>query len=318
MKLIPIPIDGGCGLMNIHGELVFKSKFESLSECGENRIKFEQNRKYGLMTFTGEIICAAQFDRIFQFQDGLAKVENSGLGGFINMAGELVVPCRFYSAGNFSSGLAPVKETMLSKHGYIEGGGSYRIQPKFFDACPFFEGLAVVRIDVPGKIGPQGYINPTGDFVIEPKYQLAHRFSENLAAVSADNSATRFGFIDPTGILKIGPHFAGADLQFSEELAAVWNNGKFGFINHVGDLTIPYQFYNAGHFSCGLSCAKAEEKGKTGFIDKTGEWQIPPQYFIATDFRDDLAHVSIGDTRKQHVRGFINTKGKFIRKWNEN
>jgi hypothetical protein len=97
----------------------------------------------------------------------------------------------------------------------------------------------------------------------------------------------------------------------------VWSKGKFGFINHEGELQIPYRYASAGHFRDGLTAAKLTEKGKEGFIDKNGEWKIKPQFFVATDFEDGIALVCIGDTRKPHVRGLIDTEGKFIRKWKE-
>ena len=65
--------------------------------------------------------------------------------------------------------------------------------------------------------------------------------------------------------------------SFSEGLAAVEINGKWGFIDHTGKEIIPLKYDDAGSFSEGLAPVKLD--GKWGQIDKNGN-----EYFI------DAAH----------------------------
>lgn len=96
--------------------------------------------------------------------------------------------------------------------------------------------------------------------------------------------------------LKITPEFTKALERydqidaFSEGLAAVRRNGKWGYINLKGEEVIPCQFSDAfppGQFSEGLACvvddrAEADKKlwnKRVGFINKKGEWILTGDYF---------------------------------------
>lgn len=58
-------------------------------------------------------------------------------------------------------------------------------------------------------------------------------------------------------------------LQFQGRMAIVWNGEeKRGFINHSGELVIPYNYDYADDFSEGL--AVVIQDGKWGFVDKQG------------------------------------------------
>jgi hypothetical protein len=79
-------------------------------------------------------------------------------------------------------------------------------------------------------------------------------------------------------VVKITPSFTDSVHQydelypFSEGLAAVKKNDKFGFINTKGELVIPCQYQYAGQFKEGLACVvKDEENNNISFIDATGK-----------------------------------------------
>lgn len=99
-----------------------------------------------------------------------------------------------------------------------------------------------------------------------------------------------------TSTLKITPELAKAIQRydqidaFSEGLAAVRRDGKWGYINLKGEEVIPCQFSDAfppGQFSEGLACVvddRSEEDNKlwnkrVGFINKKGEFVITGDYF---------------------------------------
>lgn len=83
---------------------------------------------------------------------------------------------------------------------------------------------------------------------------------------------------DVDDLVEITPSFTEAVHQydelypFSEGLAAVKKNDKFGFINTKGELVIPCQYQYAGQFKEGLACVvKDEENNNISFIDAKGE-----------------------------------------------
>ena len=68
---------------------------------------------------------------------------------------------------------------------------------------------------------------------------------------------------------------------FSEGLAYVGKNGKYGYIDTSGKLVIPCEWDDAGIFDEGI--APVEMDGKWGCIDTTGKLVVPCGY-------DDLLH----------------------------
>lgn len=79
-------------------------------------------------------------------------------------------------------------------------------------------------------------------------------------------------------VVKITPSFTDSVHQydelypFSEGMAAVKKDDKFGFINTKGELVIPCQYQYAGQFKEGLACVvKDEENNNISFIDAKGE-----------------------------------------------
>ncbi|WP_246798412.1 WG repeat-containing protein [Rhizobium leguminosarum] len=74
-------------------------------------------------------------------------------------------------------------------------------------------------------------------------------------------------------------------LPFSEGLAAVRSEGKFGYINSSGDMVIAPMFDLARAFRKGHAEVVAGDKA--GIIDRTGKLVLPPNYARAIPFAAD-------------------------------
>lgn len=57
--------------------------------------------------------------------------------------------------------------------------------------------------------------------------------------------------------------------SFSEGLAAVYKDKKYGYINKKGKYVIEPQYVDAGDFSEGIAVVQTED-GEWNFIDQTG------------------------------------------------
>ncbi|MBL8995422.1 MAG: WG repeat-containing protein, partial [Spirochaetia bacterium] len=125
--------------------------------------------------------------------------------------------------------LIPFKNN--NEWGYINKAGQTMIQPRFAEAAPFDQGLAVVKMRLPEtKELRVGIIDTTGLFVVEPVYTEIGRFAERLARVKIDGL---YGYIDRTGKMIIEPQFQEAQ-DFSEGYARVRVLSNYGLIDKYG------------------------------------------------------------------------------------
>ncbi|MDY2917087.1 MAG: WG repeat-containing protein [Muribaculaceae bacterium] len=136
--------------------------------------------------------------------------------------------------------------------------------------------------------GKYGYKH-NGRVVIPAKYDDAYWFSEGLASVKING---KWGFIDKTDTMVIPAKYDGA-LYFREGLASVKINGKWGFIDKTDTMVIPAKFDDAWSFSEGLAWVVID--GKYGFIDKSGTIVIPAKFDDAWSFSNGKAQVKLND-----------------------
>ena len=216
--------------------------------------------------------------------------------------------------------------------------------------------------------GPYGYVNTKGRMVIEPRYYLAREFSEGLAAVRCwdhDRQCCRWGFIDPQGKWAIPPRLKWATsfasgqawvktvtcwvlidrkgqviqslpekIQIFSELSdlcpedpiiysqtAAWIGhphlsqggwfwqpiNKYGLLSPAGDLLTDPYLDSAGSFGQGLALVRL--RGRMGYMDSEGRvvtgWLRILRGFA---FSEGLAAVQAWDRRW----GFIDTAGKTV------
>ena len=144
-------------------------------------------------------------------------------------------------------------------------------------------------------------MNSAGKFVLEPQYEEALPFSDFLAPVKKDG---KWGFINGEGKFIIEPRYEDAFL-FSDQAAAVKEGGQWGFINRMGKFLVEPKYENAAVFRQGL--AAIQLKGMWGFIDKSGELVISPRFEQVYFFQEDRCG-AYADGKW----GFIDRKGQFV------
>jgi hypothetical protein len=103
----------------------------------------------------------------------------------------------------------------------------------------------------------------------------------------------KYGFKDKQTGEVIAPAKYNFALDFSEGLAAVKLNDKWGFIDETGKVLIPFKYDDAGDFLGGL--ARVALNGKWGFIDKNRKEVIELKYDFVTPFFDGFAEVKLND-----------------------
>src|SRR5690554_21499 len=151
--------------------------------------------------------------------------------------------------------------------------------------------LREVRRYVNGKlIGEAKIYDKTGVEVIVPlKYDNVEHFSDGLAMVQLNN---KWGFIDKTG-KEVTPLKYDNTWDFSNGLAKVKINNKWGLIDKTGKEVTPLKYDATWAFPDDIVGVKLNDKW--GFIDKMGKEMIPLKYDATLGFSDGIAGVKLND-----------------------
>lgn len=250
--------------------------------------------------------------------------------GFIDQTGKLVIgfdrlPKATETVGEFHEGRAVIyltkekadalKGDSLNAVGFIDETGKVVIAPRFDFARDFSEGLAYAEAK-----GFRGFIDRRGKVVITLNADdfWVGDFHEGLAAVGPRGWNGGWGYIDRSGRRAIKPRYWFAD-DFSEGLAQVMIDGKFGFINNRGEMVIPPRFdarrvgyvwegkFDTSRFSEGLACVSLGNL--YGYVNRRGDFVIPPQFYRAQEFSEGLAWVVTSDRGRA---GWIDKSGGWV------
>lgn len=109
----------------------------------------------------------------------------------------------------------------------------------------------------------------------------------------------RYGYIDHAGNILITPQFLwGA--EFSDGLADLYICGRVASVDRTGKLQ-PYRIARKGEL------VLWRKGSRVGFVDASGKFKIQPTFDEALPFSDGLAAVRVGDKW-----GFIDPSGRFV------
>lgn len=151
------------------------------------------------------------------------------------------------------------------------------------------------------KVVPVQYIPWNLYVMIPPQFDQALPFSDGVAWVKVDN---KWGAIDRTGKMLIQPEYYEI-FPFTFGLALVKIAGKFRYIDKTEKIVIEQNFEEASSFSEGLALVKIGDK--YGYINPKGQWVIQPQFEKAQNFSEGLAAIQL-----QGKIGYIDKTGKII------
>lgn len=283
--------------------------------------RFRKGDRIGYIDQTGRVVIPPSLEGFHnnnddEFHNGRLEI-GAGDGVYVDTGGKKVIDKNFDRGWDFSEGLAVARETSGGKWGYIDATGDFAISPRFASGpsdyvSPFSNGLA--KIEAGGRFG---YIDHSGSFVIPPTLVDGESFHEGFARVVVDGPCIyfpleagcpsfrmrgpktsqndeqplptcKFTFIDKSGHVISHKRYDYA-LHFSEGLAPVLLDKKWGYIDKTGELVISPRFDHAEPFSDGLALVK--DNDLYGFIDNRGIYAIAPRFKFAEHFVDDRAVV---------------------------
>lgn len=162
----------------------------------------------------------------------------------------------------------------------------------------FVGGIALVKLN-----GKYTYINESGE-VLGLLNKRLMRFINNKG---------KYGYmdnIDRAIVIRPDYDYIGT---FSNGLAKVNIDDKWGYINENGEIEISPEYEFARDFHDGFAAVKTKSILGTrwGYINKKGNIVITPKYEEAGEFSNGFAYVKIKSLFKGTREGYISEKGEF-------
>jgi len=297
-------------------ELIIPYSFEMISPFRDKYAIIYHNEKMGLVDEIGKIIVEPFYDHVasemkcgfiafehdygpvllfdstgkalFPMESGfnfLLCEKRATLGkGMINFSGDTILPFHFVDIQLLSEGFCIAAK--VADNGYDRLYGLYDLDGKqilphqysFIDH--FYCGRAIVR-----KNGKYGIINEYGKELFYTDYDRIDRYFNDYAIVYQNNNENdiRVGIIDRNGKEVIPVQYQWLDYvyNFSEGLAAMALNRKYGFLDTTGKMIVPFQYDRVESFRNGI--AKVWRGWRyVGYINTKGE-EVIPTHFEAFD-----------------------------------
>jgi hypothetical protein len=200
--------------------------------------------------------------------------------------------------------LFPVKAG--NNWGYIDSTCSFNQSPVYQSAGEFFCNRSLVSKD--GKIS---FVDLKGNVLMPFKFINATQFNEGKSMVLDEQNF--ISCIDTNMNVLFRLNDIDEAHLFSDGLAAVRKNGKYGFINENNKLVIDCEYDAVLDFTEGL-CGVANLMGSEDstfyewfFIDKTGKKVIDMEFDEVHEFKTGLASVA-----KNEKYGWIDKNGKYV------
>lgn len=282
---------------------VIVGEFTSMQWISYDHYVIEKAGKYGVINSRDKFLLPVEFERLNANQflnEEIVIARRNGKDQLLSPWFKFIG--RPYDHIKKSeTGFYEVREN--TSYGIIDSNGREIVAPEY-EVCDMISEWGV-RVK---KGNYYGLISWQGKTILPLKYTtMGLPANERIVLGITDSLSGKssFTYCDKTGELLSGFNYESAR-SFSEGLAAVRKNGKFGFIDTTGKLVVTYQFVEASSFKNGY-CVVAKKAGKYGMIDITGLMIIPFKY----EKLDDLSEDMIG-FRKNGKWGFLNANGEQV------
>lgn len=238
-----------------------------------------------------------------------AYVNDKLLYGYINREGEIVIQPKYYSATDFSNGLAIVEIDRLSD---LWAGINTEDEILFtINSYYFISGFSE---DYATAVNKDGYffIDKNGKKVFDRTFFYANNFHDGLAVVKLNYKSTKHSVINKEGKIVLDSLFFDFISDFNDGYAKIQKNNVRGIIDTnfnitYLDTTIQFAFTVNENRNIVSNLIPVKINNKVGYIDLKGNIIIKPIFDRGNDFYEGLASVSLGGKW-----GFIDTTWKFV------
>ena len=282
---------------------VLKNGIEKLND--ENLIAYYEARRYAFH------LNMAVYEDVTAIVNGRIQVYENGLWGLAGSDGSLIIPCRYDKISNYSNArtivvkgkeifavddnnnrIAVLHETASDignygndRVGILTGEGWKRATGDFIVGTAVFEQIGMYSGGYAAAMqgGKWGVVDIGTEWLLPAEYdeiivdELGRAYAQG--AVFARIGGKVLLFVNGK---QSKDSYEDARPFSNNGWAAVKKNGKWGFINTSGEVTIDYQFKDALSFGRHLAAVKQDEFW--GYINVYGNMVIEPAFLQAKSF----------------------------------
>ena len=135
---------------------------------------------------------------------------------------------------------------------------------EYAEVLTFYDKLAPVR-----KENKWGFVDNTGTLAIPFKYDSLYGTCWGADWTGAKRDG-KWTLISPDGVELMPPTYEQVECILDEDPARVRLNGKWGYINSLGEVVIPCIYDEARKFLNDKGLFEVKKDGKTLFLTKRG------------------------------------------------
>jgi tetratricopeptide (TPR) repeat protein len=293
--------DGMEGLIDSTGKEIIELKYSSLDFQYNGKIIAKLNNKYGVIKKNEEIIIPFYYDKI-EYNDKFSIVMKNGSYGVVDSIGNVIIPIQFekiYQPDNITL----IVESN-GKYGVYDQSGKM-IAPNIYDEVGGFFDRNICSVKQNDK---WGMIDKLGNVVIPIVY---NEFWMNMIDVEASNKkkieSIKKDRNDSTTVSQVE----------SELIPALYDN-KWGVIDPLGNVIIPFEYYSSPRFIANGIFVVEQTENHYGCVNKKGEIITPFIYenifspgsgYGVELYKNEYQYYG---TKKNNKVGLITTSGKLI------
>lgn len=267
-------------------------------ETGSNGDSAEY--KMGVLDMEGQVIVPIEYAEVEMLNVNgeiiFALAEETGVDekgepvlnwGFANSQGEMITEFKYQYGSNGVPGVSTEVKGVIPVSCYVENVSS----PGYIHGAIDNHGIEVIPLDSQ-YISPWQSVGNSGILAIERP---------------VSGNEMKAGFVTYNNETVIPFEYDDARNFTENGLAAVKQNGKWGYIDKAGNVVIPFKYDNAYDFSTS-GLARVESGDTTIYINETGSEIIEGTWNLAYDF-DENGYATVSEDTGE---GLVDTDGNYV------
>lgn len=312
----------------VDGVEILEAKYSDATEFDQNKFaRIKYNRKYGFIDKSANIVYGCDFLEAFEIFNNKCVVRSDKKWYLLNLETKTktFIDCIEIVKVDDSKNFLKIHGKQIGYYLSMDGIRikkflSYKVYEindgKLIDKIGehyFYIDYSEnrIKIDKPESVYANDefhvcIVDESGNEIFPMIYSYIGDFKNGIAKAKRNG---KFGYLNDRGGISIGFDFDIIE-NFDGGKAKAKKNGRIGYINEKGDILIDFEFDYIGAFVDGK--AKVKMNYKYGYIDEGGKFLILPKYNFINIFKDGKAMASESRGYGDSKYGYIDERGKIL------